>query len=97
MNQSTIQLQSWGTPSPPATAATPELDQLLQDYMALNAEALDLLAALYEAAETGTGVPPQMASFVPKLTDWEDRLFNVLDRLATTAEQLEGQRMPAVA
>lgn len=96
MNQLPTPIQTWSVQTA-ADSGNADLDQLLQDYMSLNADAIELLAALYEAAETGAGVPPQTARFVPRLGAWEDRLFHVLDRLATAAEQLPDERMFAVA
>ncbi|MEX2582277.1 MAG: hypothetical protein WD766_03340 [Gemmatimonadota bacterium] len=60
----------------------PELDQLLRDYLAWNAEALDVLVAIYEAAGTGGEAPPEAGAFASKIASWENRLSQVLDRLA---------------
>lgn len=97
MDHRMLALQTLGEPRRAGSHDTSDLDQLLQEYMALNAEALELLAALYHAAETGTGVPAQTARFVPRLSAWEDRLFGVLDRLSTTGDQLRNERIFAVA
>jgi hypothetical protein len=57
-----------------------DLDQLLQDYLTLNADALDVLVGLYDAAG-GDPLRPETRAFVSRLGDWERRLHAALKQL----------------
>ena len=59
---------------------TVDLDQLLQDYLALNADALDVLVGLY-AAQDGREVHPETRAFVGRLGEWERKLHAALKQL----------------
>lgn len=79
-----------------ADRATAELDQLMQEYLMISADALDVMVALYDAAENGTPVPAEASAFVARLGAWEGGFQRVLLALDAPASRPLAPRMSVV-